>query len=660
MRLARQVDIIHFSNYTEQEMQEGGGLITRHIGGIFGKADIVPSTSIPGINGLEGVSRVTFRTATLANHPDSAVSWYKGIARIATATGTMRMLEVMRIESQSPLIIWIYDSEYTTDSIPTGNNLDVNFHPGYKLNLYPEPAKNFDRAHIQPLTGHTKMTLIGTQSVNTVNTPEHRSPVSVPAVLMAQRIIEPVPPAKPVGPAFATRPDFYGKSTYTFDVEVNTSGGRTPFGLVFFRANDTAILQALYEKDTIAQIETDLKDLPTHQFTVNRFNDLVNVVFDTDPAHAQEFKEYEGYRMPLPDKEGLLTGSETVIEKQGKIKKVIDNVFVPLTETPPLFEFLKTGRTTEGIPATIKNSHGDLLDHQDPAFHPFPMARKFTENGKTFVRFTDYTLDGTSANMYFYYGMEISAQLVMSGRSPVNGPVMLVNSYAPEAPVIKTVMPQTANPVEERMTLVFFQIAPYLESDRIEKVHVYRTTDPVRAQTVRTMTLAATCALDQIMDAFEELPYPPFGETIYYRLVALRSVINERNEEEWIPSKASDLLLTNIIDVVNPEAPELNFNYDPPGADHTLHDVELAWEPTCYNGTYHLYKMTRKGSWEKIYSAKGNDTMQFPPSGDFNTYPQTKTLKKVNDEGRLVYHRFKVDVVNAAGLVNLVTKEAGI
>jgi hypothetical protein len=649
-KLSKQVDIVHFSSYTEQEVQDGGQVVTMHIGGIAAKANVVESTSISSFNGLAGVSQVTFTGVTLANHPDGAVSWYKGTARMVTASGSIRAVEVLRIETQNPLVIWVYDSEHETNPVVTGNNLNVNFHPGYKVYVYPEPAKNFDRSHVEPASGHSKKTLIGTQSANSTHVPEHRSSVSTPSVLLAQRIVEPVPPGIPMGSTFATRPDFYGKSTYTFDVEVNTSGGRTPFGFVFFRANEVRILEALYQKTTVTQIVQALSNLSANAFAVNRFNELANVVFDSDPMQQGKFNEFDGYRLPEPDKAGVLSGGETVQQKQQKIKKAIDNVFVPLTTTPPLFSFIKTGRTTEGVPAKIKDSNGNLLSQADPAFNPFPMVRKFTDQGKTYARFTDYTLDGTSVNMFFYYAMEISSQLVMSDRSPINGPVMLVNSFPPEAPAIKALIPLAANPVEEKGTMVFFQVEPYLENERIEKFAIFRTTDAAKAQSVRTMTLAATCSLGQIVDAFEDLSFPPFSEIIFYRLVALRRILNEQNQEEWIPSKPSGLLTVNVIDVINPEPPELSYTYSSISAQQSLQDVQLTWQPTCYNGNYHLYRRTRKGNWEKIHSVKSNASISF----------MVGTLEKKDAEGKLLYHHFKIEVINASGLTSLSGKEITI
>ena len=52
----------------------------------------------------------------------------------------------------------------------------------------------------------------------------------------------------PIGPLFATRPDFYGKATYTFDVAVDR-----PYSLIFYRANERSLLD-VYKPETARQI----------------------------------------------------------------------------------------------------------------------------------------------------------------------------------------------------------------------------------------------------------------------------------------------------------------------------------------------------------------------------------------------------------------------
>ena len=87
----------------------------------------------------------------------------------------------------------------------------------------------------------------------------------------------------------------------------------------------------------------------------------------------------------------------------------------------------------------------------------------------------------------------------------------------------------------------------------------------------------------------------------------------------------------------------------------------LSWSATTYKGTYHLSKMTAKGTWRKIYSsAEPVNHFQYPPSGDFATYPETASLVKEDTDGNALYHRFRVDVVNASGLVNVKTEELTI
>ena len=99
---------------------------------------------------------------------------------------------------------------------------------------------------------------------------------------------------------YAGRPDFYGKSAYTFDVEVDTTGGRMPYMFMFIRC--------------LGKREEDGS-------------------WTADTATA-----------------------------------------VPLTPAPVLYKSMKD-----------KNSMGKDCP-----------AVKYSDGGKNYVRFTDYTLDGAS------------------------------------------------------------------------------------------------------------------------------------------------------------------------------------------------------------------------------------------------------------------------
>lgn len=75
--------------------------------------------------------------------------------------------------------------------------------------------------------------------------------------------------------------------------------------------------------------------------------------------------------------------------------------------------------------------------------------------------------------------------------------------------------------------------------------------------------------------------------------------------------------------------------------------------------------MTRSGNWALIYQVRSNDeVIQYPPAAgdepDFTSFPETARLAKEDEDGRPLYHRFKVDVENASGLLNLEEKAVSI
>jgi hypothetical protein len=672
VKLNRTVDLVNFSNTAEVITEDDGSTHNEIVGGINGNATITPITDAAGATG--GYT-IQFNTGINLNpHPDSTVSWIKGSARfiINNAPAKKKRLPVVAIQQTSPIRIVVYDPDYfalPAERIKTGSNVWVNFHPGYRVYLSAQ-AGVFDKTKIMPAgTANNKKTFIALRSADT--TQSYTSPLTPPVVMVARNIQKPLAPVAIQSPAYATRPDFYGKSTYTLDIRLNTSN-RVPYGIVVYRANEMAVLQTLYKPDTLKQVIAGLDAIAGNDpYRFNRWKSLVEA--ETDPADNNKFKLFGSYRFPNPDNADteLFTGAttsirpfplqagETLLSRQAIIKQVIEDVFSPLTETPIVFAWCKNGYQTSGEPPKTRDIVGRLLSPADALFNPFPMAVKYPAANADTVRFTDYTLDGNAKNIYFYFAREIAVDTKLSARTPMSGPVVLVDAAPAEKPKIMKIVSGEAHysilgddltPPE-----VAFELADYIPSENIRQYQVFRTTNFSEAATVRTMKLAATVNVGApVKDNFADLASPPYGQPIYYRIVALKEIVNEKGEIEKVPSQPSELVLTNIIDALHPAAP---------GITHTIGSVQnspaaylnvtLQWPQTVHNGTYYLYKMTAAGNWELIWTKKTNAAqLSFPENGDFVTYPQTARLLKTDEFGNTMYHRFKVTVENASGLIN--------
>ena len=163
----------------------------------------------------------------------------------------------------------------------------MNFHPSYRVYFYQDitGGNNFEEASIMPaLNAGSKETYMSARSKDTTLA-GYVSAMATPSVVLARELREPVPPGVPMGPLFATRPNFYGKATYTFDVQVDN-----PFSLIFYRANERKILDTLYKPETVALILQELASLdsPDALFFQDRWSDLVNLSIDG----SYNFKEY--------------------------------------------------------------------------------------------------------------------------------------------------------------------------------------------------------------------------------------------------------------------------------------------------------------------------------------------------------------------------------
>jgi len=208
---------------------------------------------------------------------------------------------------------------------------------------------------------------------------------------------EPKQPEKPLGGFYATRPDFYGKATYSF----STKFSRKPYSVQFNRTSDIQILTALYNStpvrnasgaiitpSTVDFILNDIFKNSQGTYYANRWGNLLNFNYDYpsgDPINTDGlFKKYpdnqSGARLPLPDSPKFISSINNFIIAHNQfynnlptqvgtitqigslcqlitpgvinhndelrvvdfVKQVIYNSFVPLTEVPVIYKYIKT------------------------------------------------------------------------------------------------------------------------------------------------------------------------------------------------------------------------------------------------------------------------------------------------------------------------------
>ncbi|ASS49321.1 MAG: hypothetical protein A3D31_03650 [Candidatus Fluviicola riflensis] len=692
-----------------------------------------------------------FSPHTLLPHTDSRVSWNKGTIRLEDVSGKKQVYPVSYLgnltsTSFNDLAVVIQDPGFVPlnpeDVSPADvYTLDLNtsqtgtYHPSYKIylehaeGLHPVTGAaivtggvHFDDAAILPVTNAptsgNKQTLMSVRSVDVKN--NLQSFLATPTVLLAQKITAPLAPAQPQGPLYATRPDFYGKSTYTFDTQINTEGGRAPYALAFFRASNDAILDILYTQDTIkgnpeleiVGIKEEWALLPDSFANDPQLWDiLINTI--ADPDDASEFKELVtsngSFRWPMPNNPDFFITFETTLPLTGPgayvpsgglckpfsllpedeqpftltrdknvygktlkgaaiIRLAIQQAFIALNEQPPVFAHLKADMPTSSKPSVLRDTNGNILDPLTNDI--YPMVRTFEKEGETYVRFTDYSLDGASINLYFYRAMEMDDKFKLSEPSGTLGPVKMVNSFAPDQPQIRKAITQLPNVELEQPSAVLFELNAYGKNEKITKLEIYRCIDELDSLSVRTMKKVKTILWgDPVTDDFSDIDFPLYGESLYYRMVAIREVRDVQNVLNGnatiivdVPSRPSDVVRTTLVDPVNPEAPDLAFIFGDV-TETAFEEVQIVWSPTCYNGTYSLQKMNSSGNWNEIYKIKqATGGLSYPPLDglgmpDFTGFTATVTLPREDEDENPIYHRFRVEVENASGLFNLTHKE---
>ncbi len=682
---------------------DADGLTERHVEktrGIWKAATVTPETGAPGSYTITFDAGYSIPEHAQYNATGTSVEWYQGIVRIHTVldpNGPRKLLRVDKIVSLSPLTLSAFDASYTTDSgydpVQTGSGLMVNFYPGYKVYLYASSSDGYTSTNILPAPGEgVRYSIFGLRSVDLdkidVTGDFYKSRISIPQLMFAQELADALVPLPPEGALYATRPDTFGRATYTF----TTKYGHQPHGVLMYRSNDEALLNVLYEQTTVAQIRAALKALGGNDevFMANRWRNFLDF---TALSINGDYLPYPpatpgNYKFPNPDKQALFDWANSILQKLGLpliteapgtlaagharifnfVKGAIYNAFVPLTELPVIYQYIKPPNYIPVAKAqTIRDRDGNLLK---PSLDPgaeFDMAPMMKRTGGTGfeTQFTDFTLDGTSANIYFYGCKELNLQMKMSDFSPFLGPVKLVNTNPPEAPEIKRIMPVLMDVIYDVSPSIQLEVNAYPEVQNVRKLTIYRAYNKLDAQSVRTMVQVKVIDLDAagltgdpvwlVNDTFDDLTEIPYSEALYYRVTVSRKVeYADKNGAvitEYAPSLPSKLSATVMIEGFNPDTPRLKYISEPITGAGVLNQVMLTWNKCGYKCTYHVYKMNASGNWTKIHQLTGNDPVFYLLL--VNTDLQSSTLNTRDADNNIVYHHFKVVAENTAGMLSL-------
>jgi hypothetical protein len=592
-----------------------------------------------------GLYKISFPGFSLAQHSQynaagKSVEFYNGVVRLHTEKsftpfgsrpkGVRKDLKVIATENigtTNNLIVYAADTEFPPDGVTTGydliktGNVSVNYYPGYKAYLYSDLTSGITKDTVLP-SGNmdVRYSIFGLRSRSVEE--GFVSKLSAPVLLFAQSIKEPVRPQKPTGGLYATRPDFFGKASYTFTTKYGTpSQPNKPHAVQFNRASDIQFLAAIYDnrplgrdtnnipiRNTVEKIVEDIFLGGEEPFFTDRWADLLG--FDY-PGGV--FATFDSRTLPMPDSKAFIDSINAFVDEHNRffnltgpnavlhlpptgfnldtlvipptpqnaalyvrdfVKDILLNCFVPLTEIPVIYEHVNGGSYVP-IPKKqqIRDSNGQLLKPGDPGYDIAPMMKRLDAGGNFESQFTDFGLDGASNARYFYAVREINAQMKTSDYSPIIGPVTLVNTAPPPPPEIIKVIPVLENRALGSVPAIQLQMNAYPKVQNIRKINIYRAANATDALSIRTMTLVRTITLDiagltdesvwTFEDDFSDLTEVPYGDALFYRLTVSRVIrYNDAAGQpivDYTPSEASRQVITNIAENYSPPSPQLRY-----------------------------------------------------------------------------------------------------
>lgn len=690
------------------------------------EADGVDPSDTPRIH--QGLYKVTFTGFVMPQHSESGGSFHKlefnnGVLRIhttASPTGPRKELTVVRTENigtASDLVVYAADSSFvvgdpTYDAIPIGLQ-SVNYYPGYRAYLYADAPHNLTEANTLPSgDAQVRYTIFGLRSHDSAL--GYYSKMSVPALMFAQAVSEPQQPRLPEGGAYATRPDFYGKSTFTF----TTVFDHAPYSVQYLRGGDIQILRALYSTDnggdpavwTVERIQEDIFGNGADEWFNDRWRNLVglNYTYPANPSNNGRFEELPagGVALPLPNNPKFIAAVNAFVDSHNAfygtsvphigtisslhqvvipasavnaelqvkdfLREIIQNCFLPLTEIPIIYQHIK-GPSYEPIPKkqVVRDRNGVLLSTSHPEFDMAPMAKKVGPDPSAIppkilneTQFTDFNLDGASNAHYFYAVREFNLKMVTGPYSPILGPVHMVHTAPPRSPEVIKVTPILEHRNPDIAPAIELRINGYPAVQHIKTLQVYRATNGLDARSVRTMTrlpeidvVATGMASDTvwlIRDDFSDLGFVPYGDPLFYVLTVSRAVeYPDRNGilvSDVVPSEPSKMVLGNIVENYNPDPPKLEYYATPVNGSGELEQVTLAWYKKVHNGKYHLYQRNVEGNWIEIKVVQDNSARVVVALA--STSLGSGTLQVQDGSGNPIYHHFKVVSENFAGMIS--------
>lgn len=673
LSVAIQIGGPNWSQRTESFIRADGTPVTRQLRGVWDMATITPVSA----EGALKLYDVAFDTCVLQAHPQSSdpvnpVNWWKGTVRVPVDghdPEDRRTLKVVQIVSDpgDKLSLRALDDSGEAGEVIAASGQLLNYYPGYLVHLRADASHLFDEANLLPAAGEgSRTTLIGARAKDSSTLDAmanaYVSTMSVPQLVAALEIREPQTPRKPKGLAYATPPDAYGKSSFTLNVEFE----HEPFAAVFYRADALTVLASIYSDATAATIRATIFGPDNDLYLGNHFEDLFNYLGDSraapDPIPAPG-----DFAMPVPDAPRLnLPQGALTAEDKAAVKAALLNAFVPLSEQPLIYDLVSTDPAfvPSNRPQTFRDANGDVMTPIDPGFDLSPMAMR---PGSNAIRFVDFTLDGSMNpnTLYFYCAREIGNRMQIGEASDIFGPVKLVNLTPPPPPRLRKLTSVPADLAYGSGPRIEFEVIPPADIDPMFTLRIYRTSNAADALSVRSMRSLADLeiaslafAADGTLTAFDDFSadaFVPFGDPLFYRLAWVRRVSYEdASQTPQIAQAISEptrTYLANTIDVVNPMAPTpvLTVLSSASNGDKFL---RVSWPKVVHNATYYLSRLAETGVWIRLGVLNSND--------DQLNLDLVDPLAPVNEDGDPIYYRFKVDVANSSGLLNLTSSPATV
>ena len=568
---------------------------------------------------------------------------------MSTAAGAIVSAPVVRScrSLSQALEIHVYASGLPRRSAGDRKRAQINFHPGYRVYLRAQPGV-FDRNTVLPAAGErSKKTLLAVRSMDRVANPDNASSLSPPRCSARPRSARSQAGRLSAGPAFATRPDFHGKSTYTIDTPVDTTeGGRPTRSFSIVPATGRCSTRLSPSPRRCGASMPICRRADDDQWFTTRWNELGQC------AAGCRWQLHEPWRLWI-SRARQERPADRIGERSEKADKLRQAMRAPYSagERPVIYEHARSGyQTRRGSPSYVTRTTSFLPRRS--RLRPSPCRDPLHRRGAPSCASPTTASMVPAERLLLCRGRDQRYrhdERPQRGRRP--GSTRERQAAAGAGGPLRSIPDRRLRRRDRRAdTRVVVRVNPFPRARTFRKSRFTAPTYAQAALNVRLMSEVGAFAADED----PSIPLPTWMPLLRDADLLSRRGAPRDRERAWRTRERSfaavKVALANVVDVNRPAAPELVATAGAQTATE-LRDVILTGRGQPRTRRTSSSSATAEACGRSLRTEIERSGHAIPPRRRLRRLPETAVLAKIDEQGSAIFHPFQMRIVNASGML---------